>query len=141
MFAICRRTFIAAAVAAALIPLGANAAEKTYDADVVVIGAGASGTAAAWAAAEKGLKVVTLEKAAFPGGTGQFSEGIFAVESRMQKDWNYALTKDEAFLKIMNYGHWRGNAKTGRTHKDASPVAYKSIFIDISTPIRIFMVE
>lgn len=76
MFAICRRTFIAAAVAAALIPLGANAAEKTYDADVVVIGAGASGTAAAWAAAEKGLKVVTLEKAAFPGGTGQFSEGI-----------------------------------------------------------------
>ncbi len=60
MFAICRRTFIAAAVAAALIPLGANAAEKTYDADVVVIGAGASGTAAAWAAAEKGLKVVTL---------------------------------------------------------------------------------
>lgn len=31
--------------------------------------------------------------------------------------------------------------KAGRTHKDASPVAYKSIFIDISTPIRIFMVE
>ena len=31
--------------------------------------------------------------------------------------------------------------ETGRTHKDASPVAYKSIFIDISTPIRIFTVE
>lgn len=120
MFAICRRTFLAAAVAAALIPLGAHAAEKTYDADVVVIGAGASGTAAAWAAAEKGLKVVTLEKAAFPGGTGQFSEGIFAVESRMQKDWNYALTKDEAFLKIMNYGHWRGNAKMVRAFVDKS---------------------
>ena len=31
--------------------------------------------------------------------------------------------------------------QSGRTHKDASPVAYKSIFIYISTPIRIFMVE
>ena len=96
------------------------AADQTMSADLVVIGAGASGTAAAWAAAEKGLKVVTLEKKAIPGGTGAFSEGIFAVESKLQKDWNYGLTKDQAFTMIMNYGHWRGNARMVRAFVDRS---------------------
>lgn len=106
------RTMTAAAVAAAMAP--AYAADATYNVDVVVVGAGAAGTAAGWAVAEKGLKVVTLEKQAMVGGTGKFSEGIFAVESSMQRNWNYGLTKDEAFQKIMNYGHWRGNAKMVR---------------------------
>lgn len=116
---IVRRTLLAAAVTATMIPMG-FAAEVAYDADVVVIGAGASGTAAAGAAAEKGLKVVTLEKSGMVGGTGKFSEGIFAVESKMQRDWNYGLTKDEAFQKIMNYGHWRGNARMVRAFVDRS---------------------
>lgn len=90
---------LAAAAAAVVLAMNpALAEDRTYDADVVVIGAGASGSAAAWAAAEKGLKVVTLEKSAMVGGTGKFSEGIFAVESSMQRDWNYGLTKDQAFI-------------------------------------------
>lgn len=112
------RTMTAAAVAAAMAP--AFAVDATYNVDVVVVGAGAAGTAAGWAAAEKGLKVVTLEKQAMVGGTGKFSEGIFAVESSMQRNWNYGLTKDEAFQKIMNYGHWRGNAKMVRAFVDKS---------------------
>ena len=112
------RTMTAAAVAAAMAP--AYAADATYNVDVVVVGAGAAGTAAGWAVAEKGLKVVTLEKQAMVGGTGKFSEGIFAVESSMQRNWNYGLTKDEAFQKIMNYGHWRGNAKMVRAFVDKS---------------------
>lgn len=112
------RTLTAVAVSAAMAP--AFAADATYNADVVVIGAGAAGTAAGWAAAEKGLKVVTLEKQGMVGGTGKFSEGIFAVESSMQRNWNYGLTKDEAFQKIMNYGHWRGNAKMVRAFVDKS---------------------
>lgn len=112
------RTMTAAAVAAAMAP--AFAADATYNVDVVVVGAGAAGIAAGWAAAEKGLKVVTLEKQAMVGGTGKFSEGIFAVESSMQRNWNYGLTKDEAFQKIMNYGHWRGNAKMVRAFVDKS---------------------
>ena len=111
-------TLAAAAFAASMTPV--FAADQTMSADLVVIGAGASGTAAAWAAAEKGLKVVTLEKKAIPGGTGAFSEGIFAVESKLQKDWNYGLTKDQAFTMIMNYGHWRGNARMVRAFVDRS---------------------
>lgn len=76
----------------------AYAADATYNVDVVVVGAGAAGTAAGWAVAEKGLKVVTLEKQAMVGGTGKFSEGIFAVESSMQRNWNYGPTKDEASM-------------------------------------------
>lgn len=112
---------LAAAASAVILAFNpAFAEDRTYDADVVVIGAGASGTAAAWAAAEKGLKVVTLEKSGMIGGTGKFSEGIFAVESSMQRNWNYGLTRDEAFMKIMNYGHWRGNARMVRAFVDRS---------------------
>ncbi len=112
------QTSVAVALTAMMMP--GFAADVSYDADVVVIGAGAAGTAASWAAAEKGLKVVTLEKQAVYGGTGKYSEGIFAVESRLQRDWNYGLTRDEAFQKIMNYGHWRGNAKMVRAFVNKS---------------------
>ena len=54
------KTALALTLSAVLLPL--HAAEKTYDTDIVVIGAGAAGTAAAWAAAEKGFKVIELEK-------------------------------------------------------------------------------
>ncbi len=112
------KTALSVAMAATLLP--AFAADVNYDTDIVVIGAGAAGTAASWAAAEKGLNVITLEKQAMYGGTGKFSEGIFAVESSMQREWNYALTKDEAFQMIMRYGHWRGNAKMVRAFVDKS---------------------
>lgn len=41
------KTALALTLSAVLLPL--HAAEKTYDTDIVVIGAGAAGTAAAWA--------------------------------------------------------------------------------------------
>lgn len=95
-------------------------ADQSMTTDVVVIGAGASGTAAGYAAAEKGAKVVMLEKQPNTGGTGQFSEGIFAVESTMQREMNYTLTKDQAFKMIMEYSHWRANAKLVRAFVDKS---------------------
>lgn len=56
----------AAAAAAVMMMNPAFAADAAYEADLCVIGAGASGTAAAWAAAEKGMKVITLEKSGLP---------------------------------------------------------------------------
>ncbi len=53
-----RYTLTGAALAAAMLP--AFATNQTLTTDLVVIGAGASGTTAAWTAAEKGLNVVTL---------------------------------------------------------------------------------
>lgn len=96
-------------------------ADKQLTTDVVVIGAGAAGTAAGFAAAEQGAKVIMLEKQPKTGGTGNFSEGIFAVESSMQREMNYNLTRDQAFKLIMDYSHWRANAKLVRAFLDKSP--------------------
>ncbi|MGG2140594.1 FAD-dependent oxidoreductase [Symbiopectobacterium sp. RP] len=43
-------------------------AEQVMDTDVVVVGAGASGSAAAYALTEQGLKVINLEKLPQTGG-------------------------------------------------------------------------
>lgn len=112
------KTLVAAVAMAACAGTSAWAANIDMRTDVVIIGAGTAGTAAALAAAETGAQVITLEKNATVGGTGNFSEGIMAVESKMQRDWNYDLTRDQAFKMIMDYGHWRGNAKMVRAFVD-----------------------
>ncbi|MCI6529485.1 MAG: FAD-dependent oxidoreductase [Mesosutterella sp.] len=119
----CRNVILAAALAAAF-ATPALAADRTLSTDIVVIGAGCGGTAAGEAAIEKGAKVIMLEKQGITGGTCKFSEGIMAVESKMQRDWNYGLTKDQAFQMIMRYGHWRGNGRVVRTfvEKTASTI-------------------
>jgi fumarate reductase flavoprotein subunit len=71
---------------------GAPAADasKTYepaeviDADVVVVGSGASGICAAVQAAELGAKTYCLEKEAVIGGNGRGTEGVFALGTSAQ---------------------------------------------------------
>lgn len=100
--------------------VSAFAAEIKLSADVVVIGAGASGTAATMAAAEQGAKVILLEKLPAVGGTGNFAEGIFAADSRMQKRWGILVTPDYAFKTIMDYSHWLANPYVARAFVDKS---------------------
>ncbi len=52
-------------------------------ADIIVIGSGACGLAAAVTAAESNAKAIVFEKHRSPGGTSNFFEGTFAVESAM----------------------------------------------------------
>ena len=80
------KKLIAVAVLAAFSSLP-YAAEKDITTDVVVVGQGAAGTAAAFAAAEQGAKVIGLEKKGMVGGTGNFSEGIFAVGSNQRRSF------------------------------------------------------
>lgn len=61
-----------------------NVAE-TIDCDIVVLGAGWSGLAAAVEAMESNVNVVVLERAATYGGTGIFTEGMFGSGSSLQK--------------------------------------------------------
>ena len=106
---------------AVLLGLQAAAADLTLKADLVIVGAGASGTAAALEAAQKGAKVVLLEKQAGPGGTGNFAEGLFAAESSLQQRQGIVVTKDAAFKMIMEYSHWLANPLLVRAFVDASP--------------------
>jgi fumarate reductase flavoprotein subunit len=91
-----------------------NASVTTTEADVVVIGSGASGLAAALTAAEGGAKVVVFEKQRSPGGTTNFFEGMFAVESRMQREHFIEYSRDDAFKSMMEYSHWRSNPRLVR---------------------------
>ena len=96
---------------------------KTRDlreADIVVIGSGAAGTAAALTAAEGGAKVVLFEKLRHLGGTSNFAQGLFAVESDIQRQRYIGITRDEAFKIAMDYSHWRANPRLVRAVIDQS---------------------
>ncbi len=84
------------------------------EADVVVIGSGASGLTAALTAAEGGAKVIVFEKQSEPGGTSINFEGIFAVESDMQRAQFIDYSRDDAFKSIMEYNHWKANPRLVR---------------------------
>lgn len=109
---------VKAAAAAALAELGltnadlakVEAAEKeTYTdltCDVLVIGTGAAGGAAAMAAAEAGAKVIAIEKLATIGGTSAMAGGgIAAPESSEQKKYGIEDTC-EAYVDLwVEYNH------------------------------------
>lgn len=59
---------------------------ETMDVDIVVVGSGASGVAATVQAAELGATTLLLEKESQTGGNGRLTEGMFAINSQMQKD-------------------------------------------------------
>jgi fumarate reductase flavoprotein subunit len=92
----------------------------TTKTDVVVIGSGVSGLAAAVTAAEGGAKVILFEKQRSLGGTSNFFDGIFAVESDLQRQRYIDYSRDEAFKNIMEYSHWRANARLVRAFVNES---------------------
>ncbi|SHN74694.1 FAD-dependent oxidoreductase [Desulfitobacterium chlororespirans] len=61
-------------------------ADEVISCDIVIIGVGASGLAAAVEAGEAGAKVVCIEGQSTAGGGARGVEGCFAVGSRMQKE-------------------------------------------------------
>jgi fumarate reductase flavoprotein subunit len=89
-------------------------------ADIVVVGSGAAGMAAALTAAEGGASVILCEKLRHQGGTSNFAEGLCAVESQMQHQHYVGLTRDEAFKVSMEYSHWRANPRLVRAIIDLS---------------------
>jgi len=84
--------------------------------DIVIVGGGTSGLAAALASAERGAKVIVVEKTATTGGTGNMANGPFAVESRYQRKVKGALTREEAFKVFMDYTHWQVDARMARNY-------------------------
>lgn len=83
--------------------------------DAAVVGSGATGLAAAVTLAEGGAEVVVFEKQRSLGGTSNFFQGTFAVESEMQRGRYVDYTRDQAFKNTMDYSHWRANPRLVRT--------------------------
>jgi fumarate reductase flavoprotein subunit len=87
---------------------------ETLKTDIVVIGGGGAGMAAAVQAAEKGAKVIVLEKRNAVGGNTSMAHGFFAAESPAQKRMMIDAPKDELFKLAMDYHHWTINPRLVR---------------------------
>ena len=92
---------------------------KELKTDLVVIGGGGAGLAAAVAAAENGVRVTVLEKHGL-GGNSALAFGIFGAESPTQKRLNIDCSKDELFKQAMDFAHWRINSGLVRAVIDKS---------------------
>jgi fumarate reductase flavoprotein subunit len=95
---------------------------KIIKTDIVIVGGGAAGLAAAVEAAENGASVTVMEKAAHTGGAGSLGclGGIFAAESRLQKERKLSFTREKAFNIHMEYAHWRVDAHLVKAYIDKS---------------------
>jgi len=89
-------------------------------ADLIVVGAGGAGLAAAVTAAEAGASVIILDRLRVTGGATVFAKGIFAVGSKFQKERGIEISTDEAFLQHMFYTHYLANARLVRVIIDKS---------------------
>ena len=94
--------------------------EQALNADIAIVGAGGAGLPAAVTAAYGGARVIVFEKMAAVGGAANMAEGIFAVESSIQRIENVGITKDQAFKLHMEYSHWRVNPSLVRVIIDRS---------------------
>lgn len=86
----------AAAAAFAAAPAIVQAAVVEKKVDLVIVGGGLAGLAAANAAVKKGVKPIVLEKEAFLGGAGLFPEGSLGVGTRYQKEHGIKTTVQQA---------------------------------------------
>ena len=84
---------------------------KTYDAQVCVIAGGPAGLSAAVSAAEKGMKVVLLEKAAAVGGAANMGMGPLGIGTKYQKAQMVDITVEKAFNMFMEYTHYQVDAR------------------------------
>ena len=84
---------------------------EAYSCDVCVIGTGGAGTMAAAAAAEKGAKVLVLEKAPYIGGITVNVNCMLAVDSDIQREVGVREPIDQIFENMMNWNHFKGNGR------------------------------
>ncbi|MET9382244.1 FAD-dependent oxidoreductase [Streptomyces sp. NPDC002928] len=80
--------------------------QPSTTADVVVIGGGGAGPAAALAAQDGGAhRVLLVEERAKLGGNAVFATGLWACETRQQREAIVDVSADEAFRTAMEWHH------------------------------------
>jgi fumarate reductase flavoprotein subunit len=93
---------------------------ETLTADIVITGAGAAGLSAALTAAQGGASVILLEKTGKVGGAGNYAEGVFGVETEMQRAQWMNVTREQVFLDEMNDTRWESNVALVRRFQGQS---------------------
>lgn len=88
--------------------------------DIIVVGGGAAGFTTAYQASHRGLSVLVVEKGRNTGGSGEYIEGAFAVDSYLQKEHDVKLTKKDVLDEELNYSHYRADTQVWKEYIDAS---------------------
>ncbi len=97
---------------------------EKYEADILVIGAGASGVSAAVAAADLGARVIIIEKTGTIGGAsnlswaGKFFNSSVALEKGLEVD------EEKTISDWIENNHWRVNAAAVRQYVVKSKDTY-----------------
>ncbi|WP_103660657.1 FAD-dependent oxidoreductase [Lactobacillus sp. HT06-2] len=77
------------------------------DTDLVIVGSGIAGLAAAVQAGELGLKTTVLEKNSFVAGNAGGVEGIFGINTKMQKAAGITTEPEKIIAKEMELAQYR----------------------------------
>jgi fumarate reductase flavoprotein subunit len=94
--------------------------KDTLSADIIIIGAGSAGLSAALTAAQGGASVILLEKTQKFGGAGNYAEGVFGVETEMQRAQWMNVTREQVFMDEMNDTRWESNVALVRRFQGQS---------------------
>lgn len=114
---------------------------REMESDVIIVGGGAAGMAAAISAAEQGAEVIVFEKANTTGGCANMAMGPLGVETKMQKERLIDCTRERAFQKFMDYTHWRSDARLIKNYiyKSASTIEWlESMGVKFALPSKYF---
>lgn len=94
-------------------PVKAELKDETIDADIVVVGAGASGMMTAYYAAQKGLNVVIIEKTPMVGGASAMAGGgMLGTDSKWQDELGYEDSVEALKGRLMAQGHNKNHEPT-----------------------------
>lgn len=112
--------------------------KEELTADVVVIGAGASGISAAVSAADKGAKVIIIEKTAVIGGASNLSWAGKFYNSSAALDSGLKVEVEKEIADWIVNNHWRVDAaairqyvtKSGETYDWLAKKGYQTTFIN-----------
>lgn len=95
------------------------ASKKQYD--LVVVGTGAAGTSAALEAAQRNASVLLLEKGRNTGGSTNYTEGLFAIDSYLQKQQGINVSGTEVLQEEVEYSKYKADSRIWRKYIDDSP--------------------
>ena len=87
----------------------ATVPDETLEFDIAVVGAGCSGLAACVQAAESGASVICIEAKSIAGGAAGGVEGLFAVNSQIQKDQNITVSMGEMIRTELEQNQYRNS--------------------------------
>jgi fumarate reductase flavoprotein subunit len=93
---------------------------ETLECDVLIAGVGISGLVAAVQCGENGLKVIAIEKQAAIGGNGKFTEGVFAVDSPLQKELGIEVDRSYIMHKELQVSQYITGGEQWTTFLDNS---------------------